>query len=100
MLGSLLASTVDRGPYNHWNIHLTSKNIRPIGSLIHNWIDREQHEIHSRMEHDRTHPSQGRAYCGSCGSIFGDRRIYNSFATKFLFEFFKACARIPGAPNT
>ena len=66
--------------------------------MIDDRIDRQEHEIHSRMKHDRAHPGECRTHRGSRRCILSDRHFDDSLPPKLLVDIVETRAAVPRAP--
>src|SRR5437879_4391835 len=98
MLRALLTASIDDRPNDERNADLSAEHVRPVRGLVHDGIDREQHEIHSWMNDDWPHAGQRRADRRTGRRIFGDRCVDNPIAAKTAIEILHAGADVPRTP--
>ncbi len=100
MLGALFPASIDGRTNDQWHVDLSPKHVGPVGCLVHDGINRKQHEVHPRMENNGAHSHQGRPDRRCRRRILRNWGVNNTVPAEFLFYVLEACPGIPGAPNT
>src|SRR5438477_4740906 len=86
MLRALLAASIDDRAHRYWRAHLTSEHRTPFGSLCHQLINREQHEVDSRMNYVWPVATERCTQRSSCAAGLRHRSIDDTLATELAVE--------------
>src|SRR5215472_12479070 len=98
VLRSLFSASVDYSADGDRRRALTAEHVAPLRSLIHDLIDREKHEVDTRVNDDWPVTAQCCPDRGASACSLGHGRIKNPIATELLVEIGHRIADVPGTP--
>src|SRR6476646_3664208 len=99
MLGALFPAAIDHGAHNQRHADLSGEQVAPIGGLINDWVDCQEHKIHAGVKHDGTHAGERRAYGEAGDGVLRDRAVEYTAASEFAVQTLEAASGVPGAPQ-
>src|SRR6266550_3782634 len=100
VLRALLATTVDYRSHGQRDCDISTKHVPPLGGLSYKLIHRQEHEVDSRMNHDRAVAAERRAKRGAGSRQFGHGSIDDTSRSELLLEIGHRVADIPGTPQS